>query len=333
MKLFFCSTPLHLLITREIIKTENLVENYLLVYFYKEENRLTNEYYLSKMPKSLCMIKIKSSRLYLYDVFSLLLASLKLNKYISSNTIFCAGNMKMFAPRLLARLLRIERFCAFDDGVGSLINKVYFHHKSERKLVKLFFILILGSKYLYENVLNNLSSYYTYVKYNGFMHRYCENIIRLDIFQDQKMSIWPYEGNIVLLLLPSYADEGHEINHNEELEIVEEIAGRYGVKYVVPHPMNTMENYKDLNCILIKDERIAEEIVISMLHQNNVNLIGFRTSTFISLSSMNLDSFKGDLRLINIDIWKNRYNIDLRNYNEDLYKDNSHETVYYEYKA
>jgi hypothetical protein len=30
---------------------------------------------------------------------------------------------------------------------------------------------------------------------------------------------------------------------------------------------------------------------------------------------------------------ENRYNIDLRNYNEDLYKDNSHETVYYEYKA
>lgn len=324
-------TPLHLLIAKEVVVEKNLFGKYILVLMCKKGVNV-NKYYFDKMPNSLYSIKISMSKFFIINIIKTIFISIKIRRYASIDINVTTGNWKIFYPRLLARLLGVKFFSVMDDGAGSLIKSPYFSKFSERKISKIIFYII-GKNYLYSNIMSNIVNYYTI--FEQVNPAFGGHKIRLKLFKSQefadKINLPNDKKNISILLLPSYSDDTNSISFKEEKKITKNIINKFQIDYAIPHPVNNVKRYKNIGCELIVNNKIAEEVLISLLGRFNITLVGFRSTVLLNMKNISLSSGVGEIRLVNVDIWKNRPKHLYFEDKYDIFTNSEFNTVYYDY--
>jgi hypothetical protein len=293
MRLFLCYTPLHALIAKRLIETENL-SNCIAVYvcFQKTEK---HEYYFNQLSKS-CehsyFLTLKHSML--SDVFRLTKFALKLRFRLGSKWELFTGNIKHFHSRFLMLLLGIKRFNTFDDGSGNVSGAGYFYELEDRKDIGAVFSLI-APRLLYKNIIGSISQHYTIYDFPNVF----SPTRKIPLLGQVPQSELGEQQARTVYLANAFSEDGL-MTEKDELAMDGEVLKRWPVTDVLMHPRsNKVSHFEAEGASVVRSNLIAEDYILSLISQGcSVTVIGIYSSTLLNLLSMpslNLINFEPQL--------------------------------------
>jgi hypothetical protein len=284
MDIFLVFTPLHTFICEAIIKNRN-IEKYILV--YASRNNIKNKYYFEKFSaRAYKKYFIKTDKI-LFLIFNLFFISMFFRlRYQKIN--FYTGQIKTFATRFFLWCYKDFNLYSFDDGWGNINSdtKAYFRDDNENKCSKMFFSL-LNKKFLYKNIKQRIINHYTIFlwKENVF-----ENSIYVPLSNIVFMSKIYKKTESLNILLTSCEAEYKKMSLSQEKKIYEDIIEKYSIDKIIPHPVSKLNKFSEkYQRLLINNELIAEDIILSLLKENRIRLYGFNSTTLFVLSDISSD--------------------------------------------
>ncbi len=280
---FFCNTPFHVVMAENIIRQKKISEFFLIYicfeskekasYYYARlsEKAIDSKFLFVKRPGLLCFIK------FLLVFFEFI--GWKKRKY---HAFF--ANSKVPHNRYISMLLGVEKYSFFDDGVGTIVDRVHFVDTDENHFSKIFF-KVFSRRYCYANFMKNaevfLSCFDKKPVYDLSVEKveikYSDN----DLPAEVKQLFSKKHKNTVLLgsCFPASCSEG------SRLCFYSTIADKYRIDYFLPHPRSgdVPLLFEHTRMKFIATDRIAEELFILLSVEHAFNLYGFGSTSLYLL--------------------------------------------------
>ena len=274
MKVFVCFTPLHILISKQIIRYEK-VSDYLFIYLGANRNKKNKFYYNEFSKKAIYSKYIVISLNKLFPIFRLIILALSFRFRYNSELTFYIGNIKKIHSRLFMLFSGFRNIITFDDGVGNIISDGYFSIE-ERKYSKYFFY-IFNKSLLYNNIICNINLHYTiYSNSNVF-----RNSIRLSLYHNE-IKRRNHINEELCILITSPFSLFNMMTKKEEYIMYQKLINQFDVDFIIKHPLELEGDTYD-NCKVIESHLIAEDIILDLLNKYNITLIGTYSTVLLNL--------------------------------------------------
>lgn len=279
MYVFLCNTPLHALIAKRIIETEN-VQHYVLVYLCFDSGAKHKEYFSMLAEKSDHAFFCKLEGTVFSDIWRLSKLSLRLRNLIGTKILLGCGNIKHFHSRYLMLVLGVKHYFTFDDGSGNISGDGYFYDLTERKDVGIFF-KILAPRLLYKSLVKNILVHYSIYDFpNVFTPCKHLNLI------EGKCERSGNDRREIIYLANAFSEDGL-MDESSELQLDRDVIDRLGVTQVLLHPRSTkMEHFVHLGVKVIQTNMIAEDYILHIVPNRPVTLVGVYSTALLNLSSV-----------------------------------------------
>ena len=207
-----------------------------------------------------------------------LLSTIKKLKKHKFKKVFLAQVKTAYNRFILSSLNQTFELYSFDDGIGNLIQKGYLDTKDEHFLSQAYFNLF-NKKYLYKNFVARISSHFTIYppKLNIFSN--CVPIKLASGISQDKNNI-----KTVSILLSSPFYDLNVLPKNKNIHIFDQALKILTPDYFLPHPKDTLYNRLDLsNTNVVRTHLIAEEWILEMAKELNIELFSFGSTTLLNL--------------------------------------------------
>jgi hypothetical protein len=245
-----------------IIKKMKYKSN-ILVYLPSIGNK-KNKYYYKQSKK---YYKITYSKIIKLSYIKDFIYIHNLAKQIKDVNIFCAGNLKTMYSRLLLSLIKHNRLCTFDDGVGHYYKSPYFSNTKEKIIGRIF----LRKNFYYSSLLSKVKLHFTLYPNKNIKHK----TIKLDYNSVCDSGIYLKNSNKYTLFLSRPFSEEGIMSHEKEIDLYKIIIKYEEIDYIQMHPR---EKSNKTNLPIFNDLLVVEDLISSGCINK---LIGFSTTSLI----------------------------------------------------
>ena len=274
MKVFVCFTPLHILISKQILKYEK-INDYIFIYLCINRNKKNNFYYNEFANGAVYSKYIQIGLNQLFPIFRLIFLSISFRLKYKSNLAFYIGNIKKLHSRLFMLFSGFSDIFTFDDGVGNIISDGQFSI-DEKRILKYFFYF-LNKKLIYREVIKNINAHYTiYDHRNVFI-----NTIKISLYDNEINDRSSVNEELVVLITSPFS-LFNLMTKEQEVMLYQKIMDQYTVDFIIQHPLENGVSFFDKSMI-IDSHLIAEEIILNLLDKYNITLIGTCSTVLLNL--------------------------------------------------
>tara|TARA_B110000908_G_C10238799_1_gene444913 strand:+ start:533 stop:1444 length:912 start_codon:yes stop_codon:yes gene_type:complete len=277
MKVFICFTPLHILISKQILKHEK-INDYIFIYLCINRNKKNKFYYNEFAKGAIYSNYIQIGLNQFLPIVKLIVLALSFRFKYKSNLTFYIGNIKKIHSRLFMLFSGFCNILTFDDGVGNIILDGYFFD-NEKVIVKYFF-LIFNKKFVYREIIKNIDLHYTIYNHRNVF----ENTRKISLHNNEKK----VRGNVneeLVVLITSPFSLFNMMSKEKEIIMYQKLVQQYKVDFIIKHPLERKDNIYDKSKI-IDSHFIAEEIILNLLDRYNVTVIGTYSSVLLNLHAI-----------------------------------------------
>tara|TARA_A100001234_G_scaffold206696_1_gene203371 strand:- start:19301 stop:20269 length:969 start_codon:yes stop_codon:yes gene_type:complete len=278
LKHFIINTNFHLKYFLKIVEVENLkCSEIQLIIINIRDNKLEDKVKLLDQKYTVVYVPFIKSKF--YGLYKLLL---NLSILRNSSEVFLANPRSLLTRILFILFPNNGKITSFDDGSANLLNNGYFQ-KKENILSRLIGFLL--KRIDYENIYKRITNHYTFFKSKVYFPPNADiNRINLTYFKSGS------ENNSFrhILLLPSYYEDGEWLTNDQEILFIKESIKKFDIHEILPHPSNSLERLKKNNLNVKNISSDSLDYISESLANSNLRIYGFRTTTLILLSQLNL---------------------------------------------
>ncbi len=210
-----------------------------------------------------------------------------------SSEVFLANPRSLLTRILFIFFPKNGKITSFDDGSANLLKNGYFQ-KKENVLSRLIGFLV--KRIDYQNIYRQITKHYTFFKSRVYFPPNADiNRITLTHFKSGNEN----HSFRHILLLPSYYEDGEWLTNDQEILFIKEAINKFDIHEILPHPSNSLERLKKNNLNVKNISSDSLDYIAESLANSNLRIYGFRTTTLILLSQLNLSP---NLQCYNIQI-------------------------------
>lgn len=278
--LFICYTPFHLFFANKLVEMKD-IKDFVLVCYYQEDTKVMKDYFHDLASKAKYSFYLKKNNKIKSFLTQIIPVFFEVKKNVGRNAIVYSGNIKSIYTRLLIFIVKAKSICSFDDGMGNINKGGYFFQGRELS----FFDKVLNSvglSFSYAKIYSMIGKHYTiYDRMENAMPY--KEFINIFSFQERNNDIQSKRPVVKVLLLTTFFEEDF-MSEEKEINLYERCITEYNIDLVIPHPLGIKRKMEQFENILLRGDKIAEDLIISLKKEyEEVILYGFYSSALVNL--------------------------------------------------
>lgn len=268
--IFFCITPLEIIIAKNIIEKKKINKKDCELFFFNSVNNDKIKYYYNNLKaecsKSNFYLLDKRFPNYFFDIKNIF----KKKKY---NNIYVAA-LDSIIIHIALSFIEYDNLYTFDDGLGNILKQGIYFNKRKHPFYKKYIYFLFGNRFSTEKVITNSKKHFTI--FNNFKNVVSSNTEYIEIFTNKKNISNGKSCSVILgTVFKEYYVKDYKLYTKKCQKFINSIKSDV---YYINHPRDN--NYKFNNIISINSDKIAEEIIFDLMKKYEfINLYGFMSTT------------------------------------------------------
>lgn len=274
---FLVYTPLHAIIAASIISNEGLKEVSIVAIGDVRLLKKYCSYYLSAFHAY--FITKNNSFTSFFKIRSI---AKKLGK---KRYNFYTGSLKLIYTRvfLIFSGKKIASINTFDDGYGSIAGDGYFY-KDDSSLKKILFSIFFR-KFAYLSLTSRIKNNYTIFDSPGVYSNLARSNIKIT-FNLRKIEILGQESFKSILITQPLSEFG-VLDMVEEIDLYNSITSKFNISVRIPHPFEKISKDDFINCMTVREDAIAEEIIMSLRNSAaDIDIYGLNSTVLFLMANV-----------------------------------------------
>ena len=282
---FFVFSPFHMALTNKIIESRE-ISNYIVILCHEGDDKSISYAQSLFVKDRITILKINKR----FGVLCLLNRIYRLSKNLGKEdlVVHTASPKSLWFRFFFSNLAGCASFNVMDDGVGVLDMGGYFSKPDSLMKTILLRLLLVNDNYL--KFLEKIDVYYAFYGSESIFDRFCSRkvmvkplfISEADSREGNKLENFEFDPIRIFLTGP-FSERGFT-SKNVEMQLYEKVVKRFGIHFLIKHPSESAEKYRDRSFSFLETRLYAEQVIELLSKDRRVELYSFSSSVLVNLN-------------------------------------------------